>query len=820
MKPLHITLGLGLCCLSLSASGNSLKERSLDMLYKYMPAADSTNYSRVFFVHNVDMSLRAREEMPWGKNVPEREFLHFVVPVRVNNEALDNHREVFYNELKDRVKDMSMKDAILEINHWCHEKVTYQPSDGRTHSPLASVSSAIGRCGEESTFGVAALRAMGIPARQVYTPRWAHTDDNHAWVEAWADGHWYFLGACEPEPVLNLGWFNAPASRGMLMHARVFGPYRGEEEILSTADGITDINVTDHYAPVDTLTVNVTDKNGKPLENVDVTFRIYNYAEFYPIASKQTDSEGHASIVAGLGDVLVWATDGTDYNFVKCKVGDNKIINLTLDGAPSSGRSFDMDVVPPAAAAGTVTVTAEQRAENNRRFAIEDSIRNAYTSTFATGSDSISVLYAKARGNHQTIRNFYTNATDKAKAYNLLASLREKDLTDVTEEVLLDHYAAVDNGSTLFAEYIMSPRIGVEELTPFRAFFKKAIPQKEQTKYRKNPALWAKWVKDNIDGSDYWYPVSVLMNPTEVWNHRKTSAASRDLFFVAAARAMGIPARIESVTGKPQWADSKGNWHDVNFKGVQKKSNTPQHKLTMTYDHGSVVEDPLYYTHFSLSKIENGEPKLLNYPDFIPLSQSFAKSELLDEGEYMLVTGQRLADGGVLSHIDFIDLTKGDVTMPLTLRSDSSQVQVVGNFDAETRFTPDNGSEQSLLATTGRGYYVLALVRPGNEPSNHALRDMATLKEKLEANGTPIVILTEDAESREKLDYDILASLPSTTTLGYDSTGNVKSALTALAKSDEAPIIIITDTFNRVVFTSSGYNIGLGQKLLDILRRL
>ena len=32
-------------------------------------------------------------------------------------------------------------------------------------------------------------------SRQVYTPRWAHTDDNHAWVEAWVNGKWYFLGA-------------------------------------------------------------------------------------------------------------------------------------------------------------------------------------------------------------------------------------------------------------------------------------------------------------------------------------------------------------------------------------------------------------------------------------------------------------------------------------------------------------------------------------------------------------------------------------------------------------------------------------------------
>ena len=73
-----------------------------------------------------------------------------------------------------------MYDAVLEVNHWCHEKANYQPSDARTSSPLATVKTAYGRCGEESTFLVAALRSVGIPARQVYTPRWAHTDDNHA----------------------------------------------------------------------------------------------------------------------------------------------------------------------------------------------------------------------------------------------------------------------------------------------------------------------------------------------------------------------------------------------------------------------------------------------------------------------------------------------------------------------------------------------------------------------------------------------------------------------------------------------------------------
>jgi len=171
------------------------QEQALKVLYAYMPVPDMADNSGEFFLQNVDYSLKARNEMPWGSNIPDREFRHFVLPVRLNNEYLDGYRKVFYEELKDRVKNLSMKDAILEINHWCHEKATYQPSDSRTHSPLATVYTAIGRCGEESTFTVAALRSMGIPARQIYTPRWAHTDDNHAWVEAWAEALFMSLRA-------------------------------------------------------------------------------------------------------------------------------------------------------------------------------------------------------------------------------------------------------------------------------------------------------------------------------------------------------------------------------------------------------------------------------------------------------------------------------------------------------------------------------------------------------------------------------------------------------------------------------------------------
>lgn len=101
---------------------------------------------------NVRASRQAADEMPWGKRIPEDIFRHFVLPVRVNNEHLDSARVVFYKELKDRVKTLSLQDAILEVNHWCHEKAIYTPSDARTSSPLATVRTAYGRCGENPHF--------------------------------------------------------------------------------------------------------------------------------------------------------------------------------------------------------------------------------------------------------------------------------------------------------------------------------------------------------------------------------------------------------------------------------------------------------------------------------------------------------------------------------------------------------------------------------------------------------------------------------------------------------------------------------------------
>ena len=821
------------------------EQEALKFLYAYMPLADVTDYPTSFFADNVRMSFKARKEMPWGKNVPELLFRHFVVPIRVNNEALDNARSVFYNELKDRIKGMSMMDAIIEVNHWCHEKVTYQPSDARTSAPLATLKTATGRCGEESTFAVAALRAVGIPARQVYTPRWAHTDDNHAWVEAWADGKWYFLGACEPEPVLNLGWFNAPASRAMLMHTRAFGDYNGPEEVMLRTSNFTEINLTSNYAPVAPIDFYVKDSEGKPVENARVEFKIYNYAEFFTAVTKYTDANGHTSLSAGIGDLVVWASKDGKYTYQKVSFGKDKETILTLpEGAPTSSvgaletsaspKCTYLDLVPPKEDPQLPYVSDEMHKENQRRFALEDSIRKAYTATFPTMEEAKRInergaeYIFKSRGNKQTIVDFINRHSDNEdRVMGILATLSDKDLRDITTEILEDSYNATTDQ--------LSPRVEDELITiPFKQYFEKAFSKKTADAFRADPMKLVEWIKKNIRLNPDKKALRIAQTPVGVMKSKITDERSRDIFFVDVARSLGIEAQKDAVTGKIQYKKN-GEWQDVKFKTQNSKLKTQNSKLALgtiklTYEPTKLLDNPKYYSHFTISRIENGTAQLLNFDEGqadmgngTTWSNTFKNGYKLDAGTYMLTTGTRLANGSVLASNRIFEIVKGQTTtLPLEIRQNTNEVTVIGSFNSESLVTKD-GKEVSLLSQTGRGYYVVGILGVGQEPTNHALHDIEKMKEAFEAWGRPVVLLFESEADAAKFNHDEFPGLPSTVQFALDKDGSVRKQIARemkLMNEKQMPMFIIADTFNRVVFVSQGYTIGLGEQMQGVFKKL
>lgn len=818
------------------------ESEALKFLYAYMPLCDLADYSGRFFLDQVRWAFQAREAFAWTKSIPEDIYRHFVLVPRVNNENMDTARGVFFKELLPRVKNLSMKEAILEVNHWCHEKVIYKGTDSRTSSPLSTIQTAYGRCGEESTFTVTALRAVGIPARQCYTPRWAHTDDNHAWVEVWADGRWYFLGACEPEYDLNLAWFTGPAYRAMLVGTNVYGDYRGPEEVLYRNEYYTRINLIANYAPVKTFYVQVLDEQGHACDSAEVEFCIYNYAEFYPLARKYTGKDGFSQLTTGLGDMMVWVNNGTKFGFKLVTVEQADTVIIRMDKSVADMKSLDLDITPPVERPVKNADQPALQEENQRRLLQEDVIRNKYVATFADSlyavklaadcgmnSDSVWILVNKSEGNWKQIEKFLRSVSpaNKAFAMPMLYAVAEKDLRDVPADYLLEH---LQEGAKLrqqcaelsfsdFILYVMNPRIALELIRPFRRDIQSALGA--DWARGKNVNDLVQWVNDNITVNRIANYYNVAVTPAGTLGLRVANPHSRDLLFVALCRTFGFPARIEMATQKPQYL-SNGVWNDVYFEKPQ-SSSAPRGTVQLINGSDDKSFKPVYYTHYTLQIFRNGKYQTLDY-EGSPDVENFPATLELEAGNYCLMTGSRRSDGSVLSRMEFFELpANAEKEVVIRLRHNPVENKVLATIDPKSSAAPVNGEKEAMwLVPRDKKAQLLMWMDPDKEPTRHVIAEMLQLKESYDKTALPLLMLLNE-KTMTSFDINKYKGMPQNTSYGLDKASvNLKALEKASGKSlsGNLPVIAIVNGKGEVVYLNSGYSIGTGEQVLKVLNAL
>lgn len=809
-------------------------------LYAYMPLSDLADYSGKYYLDNIRMSLRARDEMTWGKNVPESIFLHFVLPVRVNNENLDSFRIICYDELKKRISGLSMYQAALEVNHWCHEKVTYKGSDERTSSPLSSIRYSFGRCGEESTFTVSALRMVGIPARQVYTPRWAHSDDNHAWVEVWVDGKWYFMGACEPEPDLNMGWFAAPALRTMLVHTRAFGWYKGNEPIVSKNETFSELNLIENYAPAKQITVKVVDEKSVPVENAKVEFQLYNYSEFFPIATTYTDIIGITSLKMGLGDIIVWANKEDKFGYQKISVESTDSLNIIIKDQSLSDKVEEFDLVPPVERE-PVKASNEGRSENDKKLALEDKIRTQYMATFKDSMwasvfaeslninvDSTVLFITKSYGNWKEIVTFLqiTKPNYRIYALKLLSVISEKDLRDTKAYILSDYlYNAIKylknykGNEEIWAKYVLSGRVANENMVSCKELYNlDFFSTKGSDKINLSPMgikdVIIKKIKINKDANAL---SRNPLTPVGVYELKVADLRSRDIFFVTMCRANGFAARLQPETMIPQfWNNNK--WENVVFEA---KSADSESKGYITFKNVSNI-DPKYYINFTLAYFKNGVYRTFQFNEEQPLSD-FNKEIEAPVGKYMLVTGSRQQNCTVLSRVNFFEL-KQDEKKEVEVKVRESKIieQPWGkintsNFSIENLKTKQITKLSELLNNKP---FVIVFIDPDKEPSKHVLVDLKPVRNNFEKWGGAVIFLLRP-KYISGFNSEMLHGLPAQSQFFVDNNDELIKELSVLKSNsleNDLPVIILGDSNGNLTYFSKGYKIGVGEQLVKNLK--
>lgn len=803
---------------------NKEQEEALEFLYAYMPINDLADYDGKFFLRNVGLAFAARDTFSWGKGIPEDVFRHFVLPHRVNNENLDSSRAVFLAELYPRIKDLSLTEAALEVNHWCHEKLKYQPTDSRTVAPLGAIKAAFGRCGEESTFTVTALRSVAIPARQVYTPRWAHTDDNHAWVEVYVDGTWKYMGACEPEATLNKGWFSAPVKRAMMVHTKAFGKYKGSEDIIDEHQKYATLNVLQYYAPVKNIWVKVLDENKKAVENATVEFGLYNYAEYYPLKKQTTKSDGMAHLKTGLGDLRIFASAG-DKKFAveKITVAESDTIELVLNKNIGDNFIVEYENVPPVEKA----LDKEDQTgveENNRRLAYEDSIRNNYVKTFYTKEKSDKLAgelgvdkeqlwkyMQQSRGNYASIEKYLriTARRGKVLSMRLLSGLAKKDFYDIDYNILLNHFNnfkvfdAQNYPEEIVSKYVVSPRVYLEGLSSYRSYFQDKFKALVKATAKKTIEALIQWTKDNIkiDEENTYY--NIVNKPIGTFELKICNDFGRKIFMISAARSLGIPSRLEPATHTIQYYDNN-EWKNIVFDNNTTFATPDMAKISLSYNNEIALE-PLYRVHFGIAKFKNSHFETLHYDWDKPLS-SFPEKQALEAGYYQILTGNRLKNGTVLTKCEFINIAKdAEIKQQLSFKQDLSTPEPIANWK-------NNIAKEKVD--------VIGWLNPDTEPGNHFLNDFQALKSTFINQKINMQIYCENEQQKTKIDKRLPSQYHAIIDKDLANLQELYKQANNLSNNKMLPVFIIVNNKGEVFYYSAGYNIGTSEQILKLYNKL
>jgi transglutaminase-like putative cysteine protease len=796
----------------------------MHFLYGTMPVRDAGEYDFQVFLSYVRHSLWLRSNMEWCRELTEDIFIHDVLYYRINTEDISDCRKFFYEQLKDRIQGLSLQEAVIEINYWCAENAVYETTDERTISPMTMFRCGKGRCGEESTFAVTAYRSVGIPARQVYTPRWAHCDDNHAWVEVYLKGKWCFLGACEPEEVLNQGWFTVPANRAILIHSRTFSDFMtsSAEECIGKENLLTYYNNTQFYAKTRELTVAVKDQKGQPAEGAFVAVEILNMAEYFPAVTLVTDGKGEVHVSIGLGDVRIRAWKGDVFGEKKVSLKTTVKEELCLecsakkpDWVTDEWEQAEISA-PQECPLHLVRETPEQKERKARRLKQTNEIREqrfavCYDQKLAFAYPEAADMLRTAGENIGEIRAFLEKDENPDRK-RMLHSLAVKDYKDLKACILEDHLNGEQGVFTaeMYEKYLLCPRISTEELTPYRSFIRAYFKEEEKECFVRKPEQIWKYIRETISYDPEVDYATICATPVGCLKMKQGNPLAQKILFVAICRSLNIPARLNPVTLAPEYLKEGTFSVPEGFANQQKEEEA---SLVLKVKEASKWK---YFQTWSIGKLEGVRFVTLNYEGV-----SFENNALelaLEPGVYRLITAMRMPNGDQHTSQRVFRLEHGeqkDIEMAL-LESEEKDMRV--NYSLKD-FSVHNhaGKEYQLSELVTEYPAVLAFLGVGEEPTEHVLNELLdSASHWNEISARMMMVLREPDELKNATLGKVLKKLHGIE-LYYDKQRSCESAAEQMqVDTEKLPVLILMQKGPIGIYACAGYNVGSVELILKL----
>lgn len=770
---------------------------ALKFLYANMPCSDVGNYSLETYLDYARQGVSLWKNSPYRAAIPENIFLNHVLYHRVNEEEIKPCRSLFAEKIEKRIAGMDMENAILEVNYWCAGEVSYQCTDDRTSSALDCYRKGYGRCGEESVFAVNALRSVGIPARQVYAPKWSHCDDNHAWVEAWCDGKWHYFGACEPRPVLDQGWFRNAASRAMMVHSRSVESYHDGDNIVGR-DGITLVeNQLARYAKTKKIKIRAEDRDGDSVHGAEIFAEVLNYSEFSPVAKLSAGPDGCAELETGLGSLHILAVYGgeqgecwidTRYEeLALCILGNEKTKELWVD--------FDM-IAPADTASEQPRISKGEEAENTRRIEEASAVRREKTEQFRPSWKDAFLC------------------GQKGLLEEYMSVLSDKDRTDADPEVLKEHYEeslpyAEDYPREIFLSYVWNPRVADEVLTKWRCCILKYFDGGQKAEFQKNPKEIWNWIQSCLTSRPERERLTVYTVPGAALRLGIAEESSRKVLFVAIARTLGIPARLNPEDAALEY------WENDHFVRVKKECRQGAH-LVFLEGNG---DNWTYFLNWSVARLEEDGYHTLRLHD--ALWENGRLEVDVEPGEYRVLTSNRLPTGNIFAkRFDFQIGNEQQKKISLEMReaclADMLDRHSISDYD----LTDAEGTVYSIEALTGSGRSILFWLEVSKEPTEHILNELMDMQEEYRQCQDQLLFIVRGEEDQKDPTLSKCRSLLPDIKIFYGTFGQDLEmvARRMYVAPEKLPLLVVTDGPASGIFAASGYSVGMADMLMRVLK--
>ncbi len=610
------------------------------------------------FLKNVVYSALSREVMPWGGKIPERVFLNYVAPLRISQEPLRPWRSAFFELFAPLVVDCkSMRDAALKINKWLSKRVKYSPTDPRDLDPISILKRGFGRCEEVNVLYIAALRSVGIPARNVWVPAWRHTRGNHAWVEVYLDDNkWHYIDPSWLNYDFDSAWFTPYLETVPVVLTFSFDDECREYKT-SKKDRVCVI--TERYARTVKLTVKV-----ERFVHARVYIAIINGGLLRPILAKKSGSDNVVRFYLVPGDYVIIVSDTNNqvlYRFVELKK-DTTLKFVAPSEAFSSGkvvfcsRRASILNKQPVISKSLQRERFKIKKEHDRRINVLEKIVDTW---MPNASSRIRKKLVRTGARLFEIMGFYETLSSQQKTLFLkfIDKLNSKDLVDISESEIINHLKFYSSfaASEVFANLFLNPRISYEPPRWNYLKLRKFLSKNKESDFFQIAREIHDIVKSVRLSDD-----SLLcgwLSPLEVLSYMQAPGEKNvKVTEVALFRAAGIPALYVEYADKVLLFDG-AKWlefEERSDKGVDLKEvqlSTLRLSFKTYEDECLGAGNYDYYNNFVFYRWDNGQVKVVNNLSYKYNNKSCTYEFSVIPGRYDLVFEKSRSNDRVCSTV-------------------------------------------------------------------------------------------------------------------------------------------------------------------------